>query len=217
MGQRLPRANTQFSKLTNANLGTYGQAVVNGLTASAGNFPTPPVDVATLQSIVNNYNTALTASIGGSLLQRSQMRAQRNLLRNALRQNAIYVNQVAAVLVSEETPYSEVATEIISTGYQLGAQPSPVGPLPEPTIKKFSSPRIGVLYVLVIKVPGARAYILEYGLTGSNRSTWKTQSFANTRINALGLTSGQSYDFDVYARGAATATNASVVNSQVII
>lgn len=217
MGQRLPRANTGFNTLIDADLVTQGQAIVDGLTASAADFPNPPISPADLQGFLNGYSSALAASIGGSLVQRAEMRARRNTLRTVIRQDAFYVNQMAALFASQGLAYTQISELIAGTGFQLGKQPAPAGPLPPPTVIKFSSPKVGVLYVLLGAIKNAKAYVIVFGKTGTPETGWETVAFPNTRINLLNLDSGSEYTFRLYAQGASTAINFTADLTQVII
>lgn len=216
MGQRLPRANWQTTKLTNANLSNYALAIVNGLTAAIAIYPTPPVLPAALQTILNNYNTALAASIGGSKLERKTMAMWRENLRAAIRQDGQYVNQISWNNITQGQTYDAASEDIVSSGYQLGIDPSPVGPLPEAVIKKWSSPKIGQLHALVIKIPGARAYLVQYGSEGTDPDTWTNVTFPSTRINIFNLTSATSISFIVSGVGSSPVRNFSAIKTQVI-
>jgi hypothetical protein len=217
MGLRLPRANVLVGRLTNANVGTYAQTIINGLTAQPTLYPTPPVDLATFQADLNNYNTALAASIGGSAAERAVMHAYRRILENDIRADGQYVNTTEWARISVGESYADATSNIISSGYQIGTDPSPVGPIPQATIKKFSSPAPGQLYVLIIKLKGAKTYSLIWGITGTDPSTWKTETFPNTRILRPGFQSGQSISFTVQGNGASGITTQSEVQTQIII
>lgn len=218
MSQRLPRSNNWINKLTNANLATYCQNVHDMMLLNVVNFPTPPVTMINFQGDINNYNTALAASIGGSKEQRNTMRLFRSLVRGDLQQLNNYVNQLATAALSLGNTYDELNDLILSSGLQLGQQPAPVGPLGQPVIKKYSSPNPSQLYVLISpKLIGAKSYVLRYGITGTDESTWLTSVHANTRINQYGLVRGAEYTFTVYGRGANPVSTESNPKTQVII
>lgn len=218
MGQRKPRANWQTTQLKNANLSAQALAVVNGLTAAIATFATPPIPPATLQAILNNYNTALAASIGGSKQQRKEMANQREKLRSALVDDGMYVNQIVWNNITGGQSYVDASNDIVSSGYVLGTQPSPVGPLPEPVIKKFGSYKIGQLNVLIRpKIKGAKAFVLIFGTHGTDQSTWTSQTFPNGNITLLNQVSGTNLDFRVAGVGTNPVRNFTVINSQVII
>lgn len=217
MGQRLPRANYLLGTMTNADFATYGQAIVDGLTLAVGTFPTPSPTLVTLQGLVNDYNTALAASIGGSAEQRANMHSKRSLLEAAVREEGQYVNSVVLGNIFAGTDYPTARLQIISSGFQVSLDPSPIGPIPQAVIKKYSSPAPGQLYVLVVKLRGARTYTLEYGVTGTDPSTWTSQTFPNTRILKVGLVSGTSITFMVQGNGASGITTQSNQETQIII
>lgn len=217
MPTRLPKANTYFNHYDNANLVTQGQNVVNGMTTSVADFPTPPISLVDLQSAVGNYSTALSLSMGGSKQQRTAMRAARTLLKNNLRQTCNYVNQVIYDDIAAGTSYSDAQDLITGTGFQLSLDPTPAGPLAKPTVRTYGSPQIGQLYVLLEKLVGAKTYQMNIGLAGSDQSTWKVYTFPNTRMTLPGLTSGQQYQFMLMGVGASTVRTFSDIFSQVII
>ena len=217
MGQRLPRANYLIGKMTNANLATYGQDIVDGLTASAIIFPTPTIDLITLQGYVNNYNTALAASIGGSAQDRALMHSNRTILEAAIRTDGQYVNSQILANIFSGTDYVTARLQIISSGYQVSTDPSPVGPLPQAVIRKFSSPATGQLYVLVEKINGARTYTLNWRLTGTPVTDAVQETFPNTRILKLDFISGDSITFGVWGNGAAGPGPEANQETQIII
>jgi hypothetical protein len=217
MGQRKPRANWQTTQLKNNNLSDQALAVVNGLLAAIATFPTPPVPSATLGAQLNNYNTALAASIGGSKQQRKEMATQRQLLRGMLVDDGQYVNQIVWSNIVGGQSYVDASNDIVSSGYILGAQPSPIGPLPEPAIKKFGSYKIGQLSVLIRpKIKGAKAYQIILGLHGTNQDTWTSYTFPNGNMTIDGLTSALNMDGRVTAIGTSPVRNYTAVFSQVI-
>jgi|SRR5882762_8206992 len=217
MGQRKPRANWQTTQLKNANLSDQALAVVNGLTAAIALFANPPIIPAALQSQLNNYNTALALSIGGSKQQRKEMATQRELLRSYLVTNGQYVNQIVWSNILIGQSYVDASADIVSSGYILGKQPSPVGALPVLTIKKWGSPLIGQLHVQAIKQVGARAYILKYGLPGTDISTWTSITFPSTRMRVNGLQSGLAIQWIAAGVCSSPERNFCSIKDQVII
>jgi hypothetical protein len=216
MGQRKPRANWQVTQETNANLSTITLAVVNGLTASIAVYPTPPVLPADLQAQLNNYNTALAASIGGSEVQRQTMRVAREILRASLRIDGQYVNTTTWTNIYLGQTYENATLDIVSSGFQLGAQSSPIGPIGQAVIKKWSSPAPGQLYVLVDKLRGARTYTLSWYVTGANPDTAVGEVFPNTRILRVGFQSGINITATVAGNGSSGITTESIPFSQII-
>lgn len=217
MATRLPKANTAFQKYSNTDLVTYAQAIHDGMLAAIATFPTPPVSAAALQTLIDNYEAALAASIDGSKLQKAQMHRTRALLWNALRSIAAYVNQIIYLQISQGASYEDAEALILSTGFELSKQPEPVGELPAPIVRSWSSPQIGQLYILVERLPGARAYEVVYKIVGQPDSSEQTAVSPSTRIKINGLTSGQNYSFRVAGVGSETLRMFGSANTQVII
>lgn len=215
---KLPKANTWLQHYDNAGLGDQAQIIVNGLTASIADYPTPPVGAVALQSLVTEYTVSLAASIGGNRQQKKEFNAIKVSLEYSLRTDAAYVNQIVVGLINDMTfNYDAAAASIAGTGYQLSVDPSPAGPLTAPVIKKFGSPKIGQLHVQLISVTGAKSYVLYAGTTGTDPNTWIAYPWPNTRIRVNGLTSASTLDFRAVAIGTSPVRNFSVIKTQVII
>lgn len=200
MGQVLPRAVTKFGTLKNSQLVVQSQSIHDGLVAAVADFPTPTVPVADLQTYIDDYTTALTASIDGSKEQRSVMHKTRLVLKNALRTNANYVNQLVSLQILSGVSYPDASNLILSTGYELFNQSNPAGVLPSPVPKKFGSPAKGQFYMLLIKVPNAKGY--EVRLTDLNGDTSVTLTFSRRSILITGLISGHLYNAQLASIGA---------------
>lgn len=217
MSARFPKANWKSTSYTNANLSTATLAIINGLTAEALTFPLLPVPVATMQADLNNYNTSLAISIDGSKAQRAQMQLDREQVRIDIRDNGQYVNQVIQSIINAGSSYAAARALIALTGYPVSLDPSPVGPLTQAVIKKFSSPAPEQLYVLVDKIHGARTYSLNWGIAGSERSTWITEVYPNTRILKTDAPSGTNIVLTVNGNGASGISTESNPVTQIII
>lgn len=215
MGQSLPKATTYFGHTSLDSLGPVGQAVVNGLTASAVAYPTPPVSIVDLQGFVNDYNTLYTASLGKDQLTIRQRDVAKLVLINALRADANYVNTVAWTMVQMGESYTSVSASITATGYRLALNPSPSGPVGQPQNVRCSSPNPGELRTLCNRLPGARSYIIVLGDVEDPASP--TYSLPNSRMYIRGLISGSTQIVSVCGIGANTsARNFSIPVSQVI-
>lgn len=216
MPTSLPKITTYFGHLTLAELASSAQTIINGLIAAAVAFPTPPISVVDLQSLLNTYNTARIAAINrGEKEVRAQDAAKINLM-NALRTDANYVNTVAWASVQAGESYSTVSATLATSGYRLALDPSPVGILPQPVIKKFSSPNPGTLAVLISPaIHGAKSYFGQMFIDGMSAPITKT--FPNTRIVWNGLTPGWNTHSNFCAIGANTeARNFSIQIDQII-
>lgn len=199
---RLPKANTWFVHYKDTQLATIAENIRLGLLATIADFPTPPVLPAALSGLITTYVAALAAAVDGSKQQTATKEAAKIQLQNALRLDCKYVNQIIYGDVFSGMTYEDAQALILSTGYQLSKDPEPVGNLPQAEIKKYGSPKPRQLSILVIAIPGARGYQVDYWITGEARNTAITFMSATSRILIPNLTSGQQLTFTVIGIGA---------------
>jgi len=164
--------------------------VVTGLTGNA-TFPTPPVLATALATLRETFETALGAAIGGGVAQTAAKDNARAALVDALRQDALYVEQLAAG--------SETA--ILSTGYQVASRGhSPMAIMPKAEIKRIENAAGGSLLVRVNPIANAHSYEVQTQISGGAWQTVKTSSQARG-ILVSGLTPGTNYTIRVRAIG----------------
>ena len=204
MAIRFPKANTWFQAQTDTNLAVYAQAIHDGLLAAIVTFPTPPILPAALQLLINAYNAALALATGpgaGKINTANKNVAKLNL-KLALRRDCQYVNDVITGLIATGTSYNDAQTLILSTGYQLSADPVPVGPLPPVVVLKYGSYTKEQFYILVEKIRGAKGYTVRCADITSGTDIFDV-SFPSSRMTILnGLISGHEYTFSIAAIGA---------------
>lgn len=215
MGQRLPFAATKF-QMKQDDFAVKAQAIHDGLVASIATFPTPPILPLALQGLIDDYNDALAAAVDGSKESTAAKNFAKFQLKNALRADAGYVNQIIFNLISAGTSYDDAKVLILGSGYDLSKDPVPAGPLSTAgMLKKMSSPSVGTLYILMRRVSGASGYSVKLGRVDTGEQ--KTYSFSNTRITITGLVSGVEYNAMIAAIGANPVRNYDVQDNQVII
>lgn len=208
MAARFPKANTAFDKQTDTNLATYAQGIHDGLLASVGTFPTPPVSVAVLQGYIDNYVAALALATGPGAGKENTANKNylKQILKDALRTNAFYVNQLIAAAILAGNSYLSQQTDILATGYELSADPAPAGALPSVEFIKYGSFNKGQYYILCRKIPNARGYVVRVVDLTSLANPYEV-SIPSTRITLLGLISGHEYTFMVAAIGSNPTRN----------
>lgn len=202
MPVRLPLACTQFNTFTQDDLAVYAQNIHDGLLAAIATFPTPPILPAALQTLINNYTTALTAAV---LLGKENVSAKNKAkfdLKNALRADASYVNQIIQGLISAGTSYADAQTLILSTGYDLSKTPTPAGPLPQPEVIKYYSTKPGQIYIKFKANRNAKGMAIQYRPVTSPVSPFTNTSWPNSRVTLKGLVSGTTYEILGYYIGA---------------
>lgn len=218
MSVRFPKANTWFQKQTDSTLLTYAQGIHDGLLAAIATFPTPPILPAALQTIIDDYAAALSLAIGpgaGKINTANKNKTKLTLVL-ALRRDAAYVNNIIIGLISTGTSYADAQALIISTGYQLSADPVPAGPLPAVMVRKYGSYTKRQFYILCEKVNNAKAYTVRVFDVTANTAFEK--SFPTTRITLTELISGHEYTFAIAAVGANPTRNfATQITGQFIL
>lgn len=217
MAIRLPRAITSFQKLTETDLITSAQAVKDGLVASVATFPTPVVSAVLLQGFIDDYTTKLGLAVDGSKQSTAAKNHAKFLLKNALRSDAAYVNQIIFNLIATGTSYGDAQDKILQSGYELSKDPAPIGGLAAPVVKKFSSPSIGQLYVLTNRIYGAKSYEMIIRPVTTPEAAWSTYAFPTSRITLTGLQSATQYEFRIAGIGADVVRVFNSITRQVII
>lgn len=183
-----------FAQLTDAQLADFAIGVVNGLTANAATFASPPVTPAALTTATTAFQNALAAAGGGGVAQTAAKDAAHDALLNLLRQEANYVQGVAGG--DEPT--------ILSSGFQAAAVGhSPQSPLVKPVITEIVNEASGQLLLRVKPVANAHAYEVQ---TSTGAGAWQAAgTFTQARrIVIPGLTPGTIYNVHVRAIGGST-------------
>lgn len=199
MAEKRPQANRDFSKISQGILGTVAQFIVDSMTTNIATFPTPNPSLASLQTLINDYNAALTAAEGGSEASTAAKNVAKQNLIFALRREAEYVNSVAWALSND--PVVQRNTIELS-GFTVSKLPDPVGPLAKPFEFTAFPPIVG-------RRPQPNALTLKYrrenGMSGNGIATlWEYKKSTDTvwvqkfssaaSIRISGLESGVLYN-----------------------
>lgn len=215
---RLPKANTWFQHYKDTQLATIAQNIHDGLLAAIADFPTPPVLPLAIQGYITAYITALSNAVDGSKESTRLKNAAKVTLQTALRLDCKYVNQIVYLNVFSGLTYEAAQAQILTTGYQLSKDPTPVGEITQPVIKKFSSPNPRMLAIQVIPIPGVKGYSVEYWEVGTDRDLAKTWIAGSSRIRIPdAAASGTILTFGVFGIGASNISVESNLATQVII
>lgn len=177
------------------------------------NFPTPLPDLATLLAAMTVLNTAITESA----TKDSNKIVARNLRSKELKE---LISQLGAHVQSVSNGNSD---KILSSGFELRKQPTPVGVVAQPQSLVARATLIdGEIRLYWASVNGSRSYQIEYkdlGFTGDGgvtptpgpptpspgpaTATWKElKSLTSSGFSASGLVSGHIYQFRTRALGA---------------
>ena len=182
------KAIIEFSGFTAAELAPIAQTVHDQMSANAATFPSPPVTVGALQSLITTYNTKLAARASGAHADVLAFQAARTPLEGALHELGIYVNFVAkgdAAIVGK----SGFLSYNTGSGATPGPAPIPAAPinvklrngdLPHSVIARFKPDRPSSFNVAQINTGDP-----------NNEAGWQTAAHGTGgKITITGLTPG---------------------------
>jgi len=188
------RVLTGFSKYSDQQLATLAGAVIKGL---AGNkaFPAPPVDLAAVQTALDEFGAAVADQVQGGTTATAAKNNKRNVLVELLRKLALYV----------QIHCGNDLEVLLSSGFSPATQATSVSALPKPSITRVDYGHTTELVVNVARVPRARSYELRSAPIGAGGTPgpWQSNgSFTSSRSMRInGLTPGTNYLFQARAFG----------------
>jgi hypothetical protein len=171
--------------------------IITGLTGNAV-FPSPPVDLKTVQAAVDDLSSAIVAQAHGGPAATAEKYHKQDALIALLRQLKHYVedhcgNDVAAVL---------------SSGFQPALTSRTRAPLDNPAILAVNLGNGGELVLKVTPIARAKCYEVRFSAMGAGNipGSWQTAGlFTNSRSITVGdLTPGTVYTFQARAIGGST-------------
>ena len=181
-----------FTKLTPADLLQAATAIYIGINANSA-FPNPTVDMAVLKADIDNFSSAITASLDGGKKAIAERNRLGEVLIKMLRQLGKYVE-----IVSKD----DMKT-FLSSGFRAKS----IGRGASQALSQFirsinPGPISGQFLVTIAAVPGAHAYEIRWGAIGAGGTSpavWTSQPAGKTRPGALitGLTPGTNYAIQV--------------------
>ena len=189
------RISVDFGSLSNGELWERGGAVVLALTGSV-KYSNPPVTMAILKSLLDNFQGAIADTLGGQQGSKMAM-ATRDALRaqviSALRQVANYVQENSG-------------GDLSGTGFETyDNKRKPPQPVTTPTFRKiYRGPNSGEIMFLINAVPNARGYEVQYAaLQDGVSGPWTAVDVMNVKsaFKISGLTPATRYVFQVRAIG----------------
>jgi hypothetical protein len=187
------KASLVFTKAAPADLYTFGCSVYTGFNNNPA-FPQPPVDMATLKSTLDGYNTLVVAALDGS----KKVLVQRN-----------HQGVVLIKILKELAHYAEVASKddmtiFTTSGFQAISKVRTKAPSLSQSIRKFTQGPTGVLLVWLVSVAAALSYEIRWapvvtGATPPAAPTWTSITAASTHppTTVSNLTPGTNYQFEV--------------------
>jgi len=179
----------------NASLNVSNNFFASAFFSAASGTPAYPVDQATLKAANDTLQSAIAAAAGGSKQAITAKNHAKDAVVALLDQLATYVSvnskgDMNAFMSSGFTPKSTAKTK--------------TPPVSE-TIKKIvPAPLSGQMLVYLMKFPGAKTYLLQWGVPGPGGAlptTWSSMPVDNIRLPATvtGLTPGTTYVFQARA------------------
>ena len=186
-----------FVSMPDPSLDEFTETVISNMTGNAS-FPTPPVTIPALQTLLTTFATALGDQAQGGTAATSAKNDARAALVDALRQIALYV-QVTS---------NNNLTTLLTSGFQAAKTNHTQTPLDQPVIGDLINGNSGELVARVKPVTNAHAYEVRYAVLGAGGTLgpWQTGGlFTSTRNMVIaGLTPGTTYAVEVRAIGGST-------------
>ena len=189
----LVRAALGVTKLPGPDLLASLDAMVQGMDGNV-NFPTPPVEMATVKAFRTSYAAALANSLDGGKKAMIELKKQREAVIHIMQQIAKYV----------ELNCKNDTGIFLSSGLKPASFNRAPQPLAQPTVVKIDHGMACQLLVRVKSV-GASSYELRWGavVNGAPPASWTTTGFTSAKaaIAVNNLTPGTTYAFQVRALG----------------
>lgn len=181
-----------FKRYADRALLIVAQAIAAALTGNLY-FPTTNPTVATLQTAIGDYTAALAAAALGG---KNNIAAK-----NARRADLIAVLTSLALDIMKQADGD--LQKLISSGFPLSKDKTPLGPLGDPQILKLEDGALsGSLVVSINKVTGAQTYGYEYTLDPlTNDSQWTSEIDNKIKHTFSDLEAGKKYWVRVIAYG----------------
>jgi hypothetical protein len=176
---------------------TTAGAIINGLTGNPS-FPSPPVDMKTLQAAVDDLNAALAAQPQGGSSATAEKNNKKEALIALLRRLRHYVDENCGNDLSV----------LLSSGFQAAVTTRTRLPLANPSILNVGLGNSTELVLKVTPIAHAKCYEVRMAVVGAGNTPGPWQSaglFTNSRSMTInGLTPGTTYMFQVRAAGGST-------------
>ncbi len=191
---------TSFMRFTQARLLQKAQMILQSMTGNAY-FPTPTPDLATVGNAISAYAEALA----------SQKSVANTAIKKQARVTLIAILNQLALYVSMNGNNDE--TILLSSGFSLRKQRTPVGVLPKPANFKAEPAYNGAVRLSNDKISGADGYTYSYTPAPvTEASIWTIINSTKAKLVISNLTSGTQYAFRVAGIGA----NPTIVYSDVV-
>ena len=179
-------------KLSAEQLVTMAGAVITGLTDNPA-FPSPTVDLQTLQAAAGDLKTALAAQAHGGVAATAEKKNRQGALIVLLRKLKHYV----------EDNCGDDEAVLLTSGFQAAASTRNRSPLANPSILGVDHGNSTELLLKVIRIARAKCYEVRSAAvgTGDAAGPWQAAGLftASRSIRIAGLAPGTTYVFQARA------------------
>ena len=183
-----------FTTLMPANLYTFGCSIYAGMNNNPA-YSQPPVDMPTLKSTLDGYNTLIAAALDGGKKVLTERDHQGEVLIRILKQLAHYA----------ESASKDDKTIFTSSGFQAVSKARTAAPSLSESIRKITQGSTsGVLLVWLVAVIGALSYEIRWAAVTAGTTTPATPAWTSLLVPSVhppatfsNLTPGTSYQFEV--------------------
>jgi Fibronectin type III domain len=185
------KASLAFTQLAPADLYQFGCSIYAGVNNNPA-YSQPPVDMPTLKSTLDGYNTLIAAALDGSKKVLTERNQQGKVLIKILQELAHYVQSAS----------KDDMTTFTSSGFQAISKVRATTPSLSQSIRKISQGSAsGVLLVSLVFVAGARSYEIRWAPAGTTppAPAWTSITVPSVHPPATvsNLTPGTNYQFEV--------------------
>jgi hypothetical protein len=189
-------ASFAFTRLAPADLYQFACSIYAGVNNNPA-YPQPPVDMQTLKSTLDGYNTLIAASLDGSKQVLAERNRQGEVLIKILKQLAHYV----------ESASKDDMTTFTSSGFQAVSKVRAMAPSLSQSIRKITQgSSSGALLVLLVAVAGALSYEIRWVAVPADTTIPAAPAWTSMLVPSVhpattvsNLTPGTNYQFEVRA------------------
>jgi hypothetical protein len=186
------RVSLDFTGYGDADLDEFADNVATSLTGNAS-FPVPPMPPPALNALVLGYHAAIGAALPGGIQLTAAKNAARELVLDALRKDANYVQTLA----------NHDLAMLLTSGYYATSTNRAQLPLDKPVIALVDNAAATQLLVRLNPVTNAKAFQMQ---TGIGAGAWQEAGMftQSRRIVLQSLASGTVYNVRARAIGGST-------------
>lgn len=186
------RVSLDFTGYGDADLDEFADNVATSLTGNTS-FPAPPVLPPALSALVVNYHAAIGAALPGGIQLTAAKNAARELVVDALRKEANYVQTIA----------NHQLDMLLTSGFYATSTNRAQLPLDKPVIAQMDNEAATQLLVRLNPVTNAKTFQMQVS-TGANPWQEAGMFTQSRRIMLQNLTSGTVYNVRARAIGGST-------------